>query len=198
MWLPLFCNTCKHCSGVEQNRSLQTMSLTPACWVHSNGYVLGNVHRIRYLTAVDPILSISFAVQTYHHLTSGSVEIPLLTIAGNSSSIGKEPVPIARPIFTSIRWSATRSFVRYTVQGIISFTNVLQGHTTVVLVFSTIEWEPDITCTWIFDRMCTFYVYIPNTTTLSPFHVESIEIFKHKTTVTVHCVWDLMLNKGGI
>ena len=89
---------------------------------------------------VDPILSTLFAVQTYLHLISGSVEIPLVTTAGNSSSIGKEPVPIARPVFTSIRWSATSSLVSYTEKGIvISFTNVLQGHTTVVLVYCIIE-----------------------------------------------------------
>ena len=173
------------------------MSLTPAYWVHSNGYVLGNVHWIRYLTAVDPILSTSFAVQTYHHLTSGSVEIWLLTIAGNSSSIGQEPVPFGRPIHTIIRWSATSSLVSYTEKGIvISFTNVLQGYTTVVLVYCTIEWEPDITCTWevwIFNRMYKGYILSPKPQFLSPFHVKST---KRKTTV--HCGWDLMLNKGGI
>ena len=88
---------------------------------------------------VDAILSTFFAVQSYNHLLSGSVEIPLVTIAGNSSSIGKEPVPIARPIFTSIRLVATSSLVSYTEQGIISFTNVFKGHTTVVLVCCTIE-----------------------------------------------------------
>ena len=96
--LPLFCNTCKHCSRVEHNRSVQTMSLTPACCVHSNVYVLVDIHWIRYLTAVDPILSTSSAVQTYHHLISGSVEIPLPLLAGNSSSIGKVPVPFGGPI----------------------------------------------------------------------------------------------------
>ena len=164
------------------------MSLTPACWVHSNGYVLGNIHWIMYLTAVDPILSTLSAVQTYHHLISGSVEIPLLTTAENSSSIGKVPVPFGRLFVTS-------SLVSYTEKGIIPFTNVLQGHTTVVLVCSTIEWEPDITCTWEV-WMFKFYIYSSIPQLLSPFHAESIEIFKRKTTV--HCVWDLMLNKGGI
>ena len=159
MWLPLFCNTCKHCSTVEQNKSVQTMSLTPACWVHSNVYVLVDIHWIRYLTAVDPILSTSSAVQTYRHLLSSSVEIRQLTTAGNSSSIGKVSVSFGRPI-----WFATSSLVSYTVQGIIPFTNVLQGHTTVVLVCCTIEWEPDITCTcevWMFNRICKFYIYSP-------------------------------------
>ena len=164
------------------------MSLTPVCWVHSNVYFLVNIHWIRYFTAIDPILSTSSAVQTYHHLFSGSVEIPLLTTAGNSSSIGKEPVRVAR-LF------ATSSLVSYTVKSIISFPNVLQGHTTVVLVCSTIEWEPDITCTWEV-WMFKFYIYSSIPQLLSPFHAESIEIFKRKTTV--HCVWDLMLNKGGI
>ena len=171
------------------------MSLTPACWVHSNVDVLENTLWIRYLTAVDPILSTSSAVQKYHHLTSGSVEIQWLTTAGNSSSIGEEPVPFGRPILTSIRWSATSSLVSYTVKGIIPFTNVLQGHTTVVLVCSTIEWEPDITCTWEV-WMFKFDIYSSIPQLLSPFHAESIEIFKRKTTV--HCVWDLMLNKEGI
>ena len=164
MWLPLFCNTCKHCSRVEQDRTVQTMSLTSACWVHSNVYVLVNTPWIRYLTAVDPILSTSSAFQKYHHLISGSVEIWWLTIAGNSSSIGKEPVSFGRPVFTSIRLSATSSLVCYTEKRVISFTNVLQGHTTVVLVCSTIEWDSNITCTcevWIFNRMYKFYIYSP-------------------------------------
>ena len=145
-------NTCKHCRRFEHNRSVQTMSLTSACWVHSNVYGLGNVHWIRYHTAVDPIHSTSFTMQKYHHLTSGSVEIPLSTSAGNSSSIGKVPVPHCRPIFTSIR--ATSSEVSHTAQGIIPPTNVLQGHTTVVLVCCTTEWEPDITCTWECCNVC--------------------------------------------
>ena len=158
------------------------MSLTPACCVHSNVYVLVDVHWIRYLAAVDPILSTSSAVQTYHHLISGSVEIPLLTTAGNSSSIGKEPVPIASPIFSNIRWTrfATSSLVSYTVQGIIP--NVLQGHTTVVLVCCTIEWEPDITCTWeiwIFDRMYKLYIYSPIATTIFISYLQILCISPH-------------------
>ena len=179
MWLPLFWNTCKHCSRVEQDRSVQTMSLTPACCVHSNVYGLFNVHWIRYLTAVDSILSTLFAVQTYHHLTSGSV---LVTIAGNSSSIGKEPVPIVSPIYTNIRWFATSSLVSYTVQGIILFTNVLQGYTTVVLVCSTIEWEPDITYTWeiwMFDRMYKLYIYSPIATTIFISYLQILYISLH-------------------
>ena len=158
MSLPFFWNTCKHCRGVEQNRSVHIL-LTSACCVHSNVYSLGNIHWSSYLTAVDAIHRTSSAVQTYHHLTSGSVEIPLLTTAGNSSSIGEEPVSFARLIATS----------SYTEKRIISFTNVLQGHTTVVLVCCTIEWKPDITCTWevwIFKRM---YKYISQS--LPGYHV---------------------------
>ena len=125
----------------------QHVPLTSACWVHSNVYGLGNIHCIRYLTAVGPLLSTSFALQTYIHLTSGSVEVQLASWTKNSSSIGEEPVPYGRPIFTNIRRSATSSLVSSTEQGIITFTNVLQGHNTVVLVCYTSEWEPDITCT---------------------------------------------------
>ena len=96
---------------------------------------------------VDPIHPTSNTVHKDRHLISGSVEIPLVRNAGNSSSIGKEPVPIGRPIFTSIRRSATRSEFSYAEQGIfITFTNVLQGHETVVLVCCAIEGELDITC----------------------------------------------------
>ena len=123
------------------------MSLTTACCVQSNVYGLGNIQWIRYLTAVDPLLSTSSTAQTYHHLTSGSIEIPLCITAENSSSIGKEPV-LGRYVFTGIRRSATSSLVSFAEQGIMSFTNVLQSHITVVLVHCTIEWEPDITCTW--------------------------------------------------
>ena len=169
------------------------MWLTPACWVHSNVYVLGNIHWIRYLTAVDPILSTLSAIQSYHHLFSGSVEIRLLIIAGNSSSIGKVPVPFGGPILISIRWFATSSLVSYTEKGIvIPFTNVLQGYTTVVLVCCTIEWEPDITCTWevwIFNRIYKIYINSPIPQFLSPFHVEikSIEIFQLFTVCETSC-----------
>ena len=124
------------------------MSLTTASWVHSNVYGLVNILWIRYLTAVDPILSTSYTMQNYLHLTSGSVEIPRGTTAANYRSIGKEPVPYGRPIVTSIKRSATSSQVSHTEQAIIPCTNVLQGHTTVVLVCCTIEWEPHITFTW--------------------------------------------------
>ena len=40
---------------------------------------LSNIHCIRYLTVVDPFHSTSSAVQTYHHLTSGSVDTRLIT-----------------------------------------------------------------------------------------------------------------------
>ena len=97
-----------------------------------------------YLTTVDPIHSTSSAMHTYHHVTSGSVEIPLLTITDNSSFIGKEPVSWGR----STPNNATSSEISYTEQGITPFANVLQGHTTVVLVCCTFEWEPHITCKW--------------------------------------------------
>ena len=137
---------CMH-SRIEHRKSVQTMSLTSACCVHSNVYSLGDIHYIKYLTAVDPLLSTSCTMQSYHHLTSGSVEISLSTSAGNSRSIGKEPVPYGRPC-TSIRRPATSSEVSPAEQGsIIVITNVLQGHITVVLVCYISEGEPDITCT---------------------------------------------------
>ena len=124
------------------------MSLTSVSCVHSNVYGLCNIHWNRYLTAVDPLLSTSSTVQTYHHLTSGGVEIQHGTkVAGNSRSIGKVPVSQGKPI-PSIRTYATSSKVSHTEQSSIIFTNVLQGQETVVLVCCTIEWEPDITCTW--------------------------------------------------
>ena len=124
--------------------------LTRSCWVHSNVYGLGNIHWIRYQTAVDPFHSTSSAVQKYLHMTSGSVDIPLGTWTGNSSFIGEEPVPYSLlPCSISIRTSATSSLVSHAEQGIITFTNVLQEHNTVVLVCSISDWEPDIcTCTW--------------------------------------------------
>ena len=48
----------------------------------------------------------------------------------------------------SIRRSATSSEVSHTEQSSIIFSNVFQGHKTVVLVCCTIEWEPYIPCTW--------------------------------------------------
>ena len=69
------------------------MSLTSACVVHSNVYGLGNIHWIRYFTAVDPIFSTSSMVHKHHHISSGSVEIPVVALTGNSGSIRVEPVP---------------------------------------------------------------------------------------------------------
>ena len=83
---------------------------------------------------VDPIHSTSFTMQMYHHVTSASVEIPLSTSAGNSTSIGKVPVPYSRSIVC-----ATSAEVGYTEQESTFFINVLQGHETVVLVCFTIE-----------------------------------------------------------
>ena len=96
---------------------------------------------------VDPIHPTSSTVHKDRHLISGSLEIPLVSSTGNSSSIGKEPVPCGRPIFTSIGRSATRSEVSYAEKSIvITSTNVLQVHETVVLVCCAIEGEPDVTC----------------------------------------------------
>ena len=124
------------------------MSLTSACCVHSNVYGLENIPWIRYHTAVDSIHSTSSTVQVYYHLTSAPVEIPQVTFTRNSSSIWKEPVPKHKYIFNGIRISATSIKGSSAEQGMIPFTNVLQGHETVVLVCCTIEWEPHITCTW--------------------------------------------------
>ena len=82
----------KYCS-ITTVPCVQAMSPTRACCVHSNVYGLGNIYWIQYLTAVDPILSTSSTVQTYHHLISVSVEISIAVTAENSSSIEKEPVP---------------------------------------------------------------------------------------------------------
>ena len=150
----------KHMYALQKSWTEQKCTyilLTSAWCVHSNVYSLGNIQWISYLAVVDAIHHTSSAVQTYHHLTSGSVEIPLLITAWNFSSIGEEPVSAARLI-------AGCHYVSYTVKSIITFTNVLQGHTTVVLVCCTIEWKPDITCTWevwTFNRMYKFYIYIP-------------------------------------
>ena len=102
--------------------------LTGACCVDSNIYSLGKIHCIRYLTMVDSCHTTSPAIHKYYHLISDSVEVPRYACTGNSSSIGEEPVPHCTTDFTSsIRRSATSSFVSYTEQGIGTFTNVLQG-----------------------------------------------------------------------
>ena len=103
---------------------------TNACCVHSNVYGLGNVHWIRYLTPVDPFHSTSSVVQTYHHMMCIHVEITKSTtvgISGNFRSIGKKPVPYDGPIFILIIFSTRSNWVCNTEQGIIIFTNVLQG-----------------------------------------------------------------------
>ena len=125
------------------------LTSTSVCCVHSNVYDLGNIHRSWYLTAVDPFHSTSSAIQTYYWLTSVSVEIPLATFGRNSSSIGEKPVTSCWSHSTIIRRHTTCSLIGHAEQGsIIVITNVLQSHDTVVLVHCTIEWEPDITCTW--------------------------------------------------
>ena len=47
----MMCLTLKHLTIVEQKKGFH-IPLTSACWVHSNVYALGNIHWIRYLTAV--------------------------------------------------------------------------------------------------------------------------------------------------
>ena len=132
---------------VEQNGSIHV----PLTWVHSNVYGLNETQSVRYLTAVDPLLSTSSAVQTYNHLTSGFIDIPLLAwwiFIVNSSSIGEEPVPHVMPHSIHMML-ATSSLVSHAEQGItIMFTNMLQDHLTVVLVCCISEWEPDISCSW--------------------------------------------------
>ena len=78
------------------------MSLTTACVVHSNVDGLVNIHCIRYLTVVDPLLSTSSTVHTYRHmhLTSASVDFWIVISAENSSSIRKVPVPSDKHIYT--------------------------------------------------------------------------------------------------
>ena len=95
---------------------------------------------------VESIHSFFPVVHYYHTWTSCSVDVPTHTTAGNSSSIGEVPVPLDRYIPTSIRRSATSRLVSQAEQGITTFTNVLQGHKTVVLVGCTFEGESDF-CT---------------------------------------------------
>ena len=104
--------------------------------------------------------------QKYHTLMSTSVKAPLHFNARNSCSIGEEPVPYHRSI-TIINTSATSNLVCQAEQGITTFTNILQGHNTVVLVCCTFEREADITWTWgtqvqnlcHLDNMCTWSIY---------------------------------------
>ena len=134
-------------------------ALTSACWVHSNVYGLGNIQWIRYLTVVDPFLSTSSAaVQRHRHMTSASVKTPWTE---NSSSIGEEPVSWGRRL-------ATSSLVSHAEQGIVTFTNVLEGHDTEVLVCCISEWEPDITCTW--DPKYQHQNVVCNKTSGNPMH----------------------------
>ena len=84
-------------------------------------------------------------MKIHYHLTSCSIEVPLGTTIGNPSSIGEEPVPKNERPVTTIIINATSSLVSYTEQGIITFTNVLQGHNTVVMVCCTSEPEADCT-----------------------------------------------------
>ena len=132
----------------------------PMCWkwltnsiVHANVYGLYNIHCIRYLTAVGSLHSTSSALQAYHHVASVSVKAPVVTTARNSSSIGEVPVPIGVPL-TSIRILATIMVVSYAEQGMITFSNVLQEHKTVVLVCFTFEFKLD--ATWMKSIIVAF------------------------------------------
>ena len=83
-------------------------------------------------SGIDPFLSTSVVVHSYLPLSNlwfcWNPKAMLYFELGNlASSIGEEPVP-------SIRRSATSSLVSFAEQGIITFTNVLQGYNTVVLV----------------------------------------------------------------
>ena len=110
--------------------------LTSAFCVHSNVYGLGDIQCIRYLTVVDSILThTAYSVQTYHHMTSCSVKVPNTITARNPTSIGEEPVAYDRFTSTSIR----RLVSQAEQSTIITFTNVLQGDKTVVLVCCSIE-----------------------------------------------------------
>ena len=84
---------------------------------------------------VDSLLSTSSAFQMYHHLTSCSVEIPQLITAEYSTSVREEPVS---SVGTGII-DATICSANLAVQSIIIFINVLQCHTTVILISYTIE-----------------------------------------------------------
>ena len=133
----------------------------PMCWkwltnsiVHSNVYGLNNILCIGYLTAVGSLLSTSSALQAYHHVTSCSVKVPVVTTARNSSSIGEEPVPSGTPP-TIIKISATITVVSYAEQGMTTLTDVLQEHMTVVLVCFTLEFKPD--ATWMKSKMLHNY-----------------------------------------
>ena len=94
----------------EQDRTVH-VQLTSVCRVHSNVYGLGNIHWIRYVTAIDPILSTSFALHKDHHLTSGSVKVPVCTFSTsiNPSPIWEKPVTHVSPHSTSVRTLATSS-----------------------------------------------------------------------------------------
>ena len=136
-------HTCVSCNtglstftSVKYSYTTTLLLLTSVCCVYSNVYSLGDIHCIRYLTTVDPILThTSSSVQKYHHITSCYVEVPLFITARNPRSIGEVPVPYG---LHSIRRLATSSLVSQAEQGIITF-NVLQGHDTVVLVCCTSE-----------------------------------------------------------
>ena len=124
----------KHCSIIIY------VPLTSACCVHSNVYGLSDIQLIKYLTAVNSILSTSPPLQKYYHLISGSAEVPLVIAGRNFSSIREEPIPKGR-LF------ATSRVLSHTEQATNTFTNILQGHKTVVPVCCTIEREPN-TSTW--------------------------------------------------
>ena len=131
------------------NIKLKESQLTSYSLIHSYVYSLINTCCIGYFTAVNSINPAPPPVHTYHHFTSVSVEIPLYVCCiinnptGNSSSIGKEPVPYNRRLY------ATSSLVSFAEQSINTlFTNVLQGHNTIVVVCFIFELEAHSTCSY--------------------------------------------------
>ena len=100
---------------------------------------MGDIQLVGYLTAVDSRYSNLSSVQMYHYLISGSVEVQTVTTAINSGSIGKIPVSSVIINCTSVKILTTNRLLNHAEQGITTFTNVLQGHETVVLVCCTVE-----------------------------------------------------------
>ena len=156
------------------------------CTVHPYIHGLDNIHCVRYLTAIDSLRSTSPAVQKYHHATSCSVKVHPATSARNSRSIGEEPVPYG---ILTIRRPATLMKVSYTEQGIITFTDILQSHKTVVLVCCTSEWEPDTT--WMKSRMlhnCCCWWSLMCSTNNTPLCTLSVVHGKDLVTISVMSV----------
>ena len=117
------------------------ISLTSACWVHSNVYGLDKTKCIRYQTTVDPFCSTSSAVQIYHHLTSGSVEIPLVNWGRNSGPIGEEPVPYNH----SIVWEGRQQTVWLVMQSRASSPSPMSSRVTILLFWYVVPLSENLT-----------------------------------------------------